>query len=1292
LALSELDVGHPDAAIDALDHASEGGALAWQAWSLQARIAREHRRWDVFLRAAASMARLLETSAEANEAADPLDLPVPEEERLPMAAFLWRQAAACSATELDDADAAAEYIDLALRISPDDRVTRSHALLIEEHRGNRDAALATAAWFRTRAPEDPAFVAHEVRQALSSDDLLEATETLRKAVARYPNSDFARAALDVASIRGAAHAERAQRFLERGSTVDGESRARLYWHAAQLCAVSSAPPARAQELYSEAAGASTQSRERILREALGAALLAKQAEQTLERCDELMQGNLEPEERATLAFLRYDVMQHAQGAHQNSLQFLRDCVADPDIRTWAPQIARARAAWEGETELLARAHEAIAELSTAEMRLGHLCASGHAYARSRSWEAAERVLREALHAAPDDGYVVSLLDGVLREAGRPEEIVSLAREQSRSASSARLGERSLLLAGATAERAGNPTAARHAYEQALLEAPRSPSAALALLDDARRRGDAQAMCQAYGHLSECALGGGVPELYALLQGDALSRDRDGGSTACAAYERALEHGATSLAAAVALLSTPTRFVSADQRTAATEALADAGSDEDSLEFASAYGALRASLGDQSSSAGDAWLQLAGLAPTKALHAEALLQGLRAVRIARGTEAADEIFLRAQEAEALAETDANAAIAIDEALAPGDDAEFRAKALERRQRRSETIGRAALEAAHCRALVEADRGDEAVALLTDAVNQRPDDLALWETLRSSARQAQQWPLVAQACERLAQFVPGSLRADLLEEAGVVRLDCLGQHQQAEDLFRSALEEDAGRDVAFRRLHDLLAAREDADALEMLVADRLAQDGPKDRLELLYERARLLRAFSDRPGALEVLGELFTSEPDHAGALALAAEVHASQEQWAEAIECLQRLSRANIPDEQRRVAHLGAADFLEAHLLAKREALEELRAVEALGLADAELWTRIGTLETNFDNLGAAADAYARALDMDPTNALAISKLVELMDEEARRPVLMSYERAIWERIDRGELDGGLLEGLRNSARWRGHAKRAEAARTVQAALGLTRSSDDGGGAHLSPVSSVAFWDSNADPILRRVLLRAGPALSKDRPRAKKAAPSDFLYMELDRISRRHGARAGSVQLSDELATLVARNGRDGEIDWIAPRSAQAGLDNRGRFVAGRLAWATPHGAAQLLDSSPQVVAGTLAAVLRIAGCEVPAGEPALPAADVKLRRAVRRAVHEAVGDATFDPTSLLAFARSVQRGADRAGLLTSSDIAAALTMLLNGRVTLDALKTSARGLDLLRFWIGDSSPLWGDDD
>ena len=290
--------------------------------------------------------------------------------------------------------------------------------------------------------------------------------------------------------------------------------------------------------------------------------------------------------------------------------------------------------------------------------------------------------------------------------------------------------------------------------------------------------------------------------------------------------------------------------------------------------------------------------------------------------------------------------------------------------------------------------------------------------------------------------------------------------------------------------------------------------------------------------------------------------MAAEVHASLKQWAEAVDCLQRLSRASIPDDQRRVAHLGAAGFLEKQLGAKAEALDELRAVEALGLTDAETWTRIAALEIELGRPEAAADAYRRALDAEPANQTAISGLVELVDQTEVETAVARYEAAVWSLIDAGELDASLLEAVRSAAAWRGHRARATAARAVQRALGLAEP-DEEDSVDLSGVSMAAIWDPNTDPVLEELVLRGGIGLDSDRLRAKKVASSEPIYAELEQVSERFGARIGSVEISSELRAPVARTSRSGEIRWVVPEHARGGLDSRGRFLAGRLAIRVP---------------------------------------------------------------------------------------------------------------------------------
>jgi tetratricopeptide (TPR) repeat protein len=421
LALDELASGKPDDAIAALEHACECNALVWQARSLQAHLAREHERWDVLVAAVTSMARLLEAAAGPNGSPDPLSLPIREGARRPMAAHLWQEAATCSATHLGDADAAADYLESALRWAPDNRLTRLQSLLVAAHRGDDAASEKASEWFRSMAPEDPAFVAHELRLATSSNDVQGALQTLRDVAARFPDSGYAQAALDITLARAARHAERAEAFRRQAELAAGETQAQLAWRAAQLSSADTDGPDDAQALYTLAIEASTSSKAAIVREALGAAMRAKRWEAALARCDELMRSDIEPDERATLAYCKYNLTRHVVHAERGAEQLLRDALGDTNNRAWAPAVARARAAWTSDAGLLAQAHEEGAQMTSGDRRLGHLCAAGQAHARNRDWDAAERVrcsMRFYVKEATPKTWSPWLANGLRRILGR----------------------------------------------------------------------------------------------------------------------------------------------------------------------------------------------------------------------------------------------------------------------------------------------------------------------------------------------------------------------------------------------------------------------------------------------------------------------------------------------------------------------------------------------------------------------------------------------------------------------------------------------------------------------------------------------------------------------------------------------------------------------------------------------------------------------------------------------------------------------------------------------------------
>ena len=177
---------------------------------------------------------------------------------------------------------------------------------------------------------------------------------------------------------------------------------------------------------------------------------------------------------------------------------------------------------------------------------------------------------------------------------------------------------------------------------------------------------------------------------------------------------------------------------------------------------------------------------------------------------------------------------------------------------------------------------------------------------------------------------------------------------------------------------------------------------------------------------------------------------------------------------------------------------------------------------------------------------------------------------------------------------------------------------------------------------------------------------------------------------GTIALSDAPTPVQARAGRHGEVDWLVSSQSKDALGDADVFHAGRLAWAVPRGAGELLGNSTEDVAAKLAGILRAARCEIEFDASAIARVQVKLPRSVRRTVYEVVSGTRVTTTALLQFARGLQQSADRAGLMASGDIGVALREVLPSRkANLEGLRTSERALDLLRFWVGAESPLWG---
>jgi tetratricopeptide (TPR) repeat protein len=423
------------------------------------------------------------------------------------------------------------------------------------------------------------------------------------------------------------------------------------------------------------------------------------------------------------------------------------------------------------------------------------------------------------------------------------------------------------------------------------------------------------------------------------------------------------------------------------------------------------------------------------------------------------------------------------VALDETLSAGDDPDGRADALGSWLDHAGDTGRLAMESARGRALAAAGRSREALEVLLRVAAAEPDDLASWEAIRVAARDAQAWDVLVEACDRLAHLVDDpELAAMLFEETAAVLMDELHQDDRAERRLRRVLALDARRPIAYGRLHDLLADREDDAGLLELVSARIELvDDPEELGKLFYEQARLFRSLGMREEALSTLDNLLMLESEHLGGLALLVEIQVQKEDWAGAVEALRTIAGADdVPDSQRRIARLGAADFLENKLQEREGAFDELMALATEGLADRAIYERIATLAEQLerwdeaaaaltaavaassspevvarierragaihaerrDDYPSAIDAYARALAAVPTDVDAGEAMAALLDPPRREQLSRSFEQSVREGLDVDPTDAALLRKLRRAAAWRDDRGLDAVVLSVLASLGL----------------------------------------------------------------------------------------------------------------------------------------------------------------------------------------------------------------------------------------------------------
>lgn len=932
------------------------------------------------------------------------------------AVALWYEAARLRCTTLSDPRGAIDCLSKALETRPDDLLLRKTRMLaydlLEDRKSAADEAKALLA--HGAEGEDAAPLHFRLAEyALVNGDTTQARESLMEAIAMASGSLAADAILDDLLLDDQRHLDRIERRESRAVSADPERAARWLLEAAELAAHELADPARALLLF-ERAELKLPGQLETARAAYAAAIGTGDAALSRFAVQRMLALTLEPHEQTAL-------LHHALDQAENEAdgrRLLASAIEAREERAVLALIACSRAAQAKDYALLSSAHEALATLSASDdEHVAHLCSSARASVRQGDLLRARSLLDRALARDITHPYATALLEEILRRQGQGDELITLLRRAADNLDNAENAEGALLGAGLSAEREGNLERAQKLYEEAAGKAENPISALWCLLRLSARKGDGALARSVQDQLAQLEQKRGEAGVECLLAAELLDGDAETQARSLERLNAALAQPKVAPHAALVLALGPD--VPQETRARALDVL-EAGSEggqralwvREQLSAALLNAepqALVLELCDEvlRLSPDDVWAAFVKtcvpLPHDEDGHSSALLQLAEAssdVRIKQALEA-EALWTRrllrtgelGEEGAAQAASGDGCARLLLQLSAPARDSEAQAVALNMLSGHAE--GEEQLELRLASARAELRRGDAQTALniLQSILAQTPEELSALELKRVAGRAAQDFNAVVEAAEALAALLDGDLALTLLEESAMVRMDELDDRAAAERVLRGVLTRAPTRSGAYARLHELLSQKDDGRELIALVRTRTEHVHDADELiKLFYELARLHRARGDLDAALDAVDNVLMLD-EHVGALALSAEIHTSREEWDEAVRALEAMaSAAGVPKMQRRLARLGAADFLQHRLARPADALLQLEQLRNEGHDDSELTLRIADTAERAKNPRRAIEALvlaAKSAETTQKSALLL-RAARLMRDELHR--------------------------------------------------------------------------------------------------------------------------------------------------------------------------------------------------------------------------------------------------------------------------------------------------------------
>ncbi len=469
---------------------------------------------------------------------------------------------------------------------------------------------------------------------------------------------------------------------------------------------------------------------------------------------------------------------------------------------------------------------------------------------------------------------------------------------------------------------------------------------------------------------------------------------------------------------------------------------------------------------------------------------------------------------------------------------------------------------------------------------------------------------------------------------------------------------------------------------------------------------------------------------------------------SLEHWQDAVDALRRLAACDVPNKQKRLVLVGAADFLEKHLHDPAGAIAELEKVDQLGLGDAalhlrianvaeraEMWKRAvaalmqaaeasagaeraalarraGALQSN--QLGDSAKAersYRMALVEVPTDIEAAQALADLLVEPtARQALSMAFEAAVRVGLEDDPTDADALRKLRRAASFRRDEDLGRVVLAALVALGVATPEErealarmPAPGVPRSTLSEASLatlraeGDDGAEAELAKLAFEGVAAMDPLDPSTWGVGRGDLirdetpLRAEVQALAGAFGLEPGDFYVGGPDATLVTCiPGKRDRFTWIVGSNVQTPLSAAHRFLVGQLAIAARDATLPLVQRPPEEAATVLLAAAAAADAVLPAarGRSGLEERRTALARTLSRKARRAIAELAprlGDGARIEPWCRAAHGTALRAGMLLAGDLAVALQAVLGTESTVEAVRGAAVARRLLSFWLSTES-------